>query len=622
MKNPDLTTTLWCLGGWLPALALLFYPAPGPAQWSALLLGLVLCSTVALELVAGLAAELELQRTSTALALFAMAGSHLPLAAGMLCGLLGVALTLLLRSPRPEHLADSGRALLPLVAAGAVALWRGVDTLSGQLQVLEAYLLVGLLLACRSRAFHQDILLVVVLPTVALAMNLAAAVQPGLAVLYLPLLFALTALRGQLVKQLWALRDSLRRTRRGLAHVREQARELKRETAVRGQLLSRKDRQLELLDTLSQGLSEIDQTRALCRLLLEKSLEIVAADGGFVWCNAQAAASLLNGGETPAPRLPESIDRVARANGQLFSDPGWRELGSHIMVPLGGMGVMHLGRIGPEPYPDFLEEFFAVIGRQAGAALLALERLEQVRQSHADLRASQDQLVESSQWAAAGRLAANAAHELNTPLGAIKLSAETALAFLTGPPPATDSLGLILKSVERCQRVTDRLLLYSRPAEARPAESFSITSVLSDSLSSLQPYLRQKRVELENQIDEDFIVQGGTQDCYWALTNVIKNAIDALADDQPRRLIRLTATPQDGRLAVRVDDNGPGVAPEQAEKVFEPFFSTKKIGQGNGLGLAISRQNLRAAGGELSLEPSQLGGACFCLSLPLEPGLG
>lgn len=622
MKSPDLSTTLWCLGGWLPALALLFYPAPGPAHWSGLLLALVLLSTVALELVAGLAAELELQRTSTALALFVLAGSQLPLAAGMLCALLGVALTLLLRSPRPEHIADSGRALVPLVAAGAMALGRGVDTLSGQLQVLEAYLLVGLLVACRSRAFHQDILLVVVLPTVALAMNLAASVQPGLAVLYLPLLFALTALRGQLVKQLWALRDSLRRTRRGLADVREQARELKRETTQRGQLLSRKDRQLELLDTLSRGLSEIDQSRALCRLLLDKSLDIVAADAGTVWLAEQPAASLLNGRDAPAPRLPESVDRVARASGQLFSEAGWRELRSHLLVPLGRVGVLHLGQFKTEPYPDFLEEFFAVIGRQAGAALLALERLEQVRQSHAELRASQDQLVESSQWAAAGRLAANAAHELNTPLGAIKLSAETALAFLTGPPPATDSLGLILKSVERCQRVTDRLLLYSRPAEARPAETFSITSVLSDSLSSLQPYLRQKRVELENQIEGDFNVQGGAQDCYWALTNVIKNAIDALDDDQPRRLIRLTATAQDGRLAVRVDDNGPGIAPEQADKVFEPFFSTKKLGQGNGLGLAISRQNLRAAGGELTLEPSQLGGACFCLSLPLEPGLG
>jgi C4-dicarboxylate-specific signal transduction histidine kinase len=247
----------------------------------------------------------------------------------------------------------------------------------------------------------------------------------------------------------------------------------------------------------------------------------------------------------------------------------------------------------------------------------------QVRSSLDQLKESQAQLVRSSQWAAAGRLAANAAHELNTPLGAIKLAAETAQTFLKdGPQPTIDSLKLIERSVERCRKVTERLLVYSKPREEKDVEEFALDEVLGDSLSSLSPFMRSKPVEIDWE-QNGCLVRGDVQDCYWAVTNVIKNAFDALSG-LPERRIRLTTTAQRDNVLLLVEDSGPGVAEVVKENLFEPFVSTKKIGEGNGLGLAISRRNLRSWGGDISLQETSMGGAAFCLKIPLaiESGRG
>jgi C4-dicarboxylate-specific signal transduction histidine kinase len=243
----------------------------------------------------------------------------------------------------------------------------------------------------------------------------------------------------------------------------------------------------------------------------------------------------------------------------------------------------------------------------------------QVRSSLSQLQESQAQLVRSSQWAAAGRLAANAAHELNTPLGAIKLAAETARSFLQdGPTASIESLKLIERSVERCKKVTERLLVYSKPREEKDVETFSLDDVVGDSLGSLSPFMRNKPVEVEWE-PTDFLVRGDVQDCYWAVTNVIKNALDAMGERQVRRM-RLTSRKDRTHAFLLVEDSGEGVAEEMKEALFEPFTSTKKIGEGNGLGLAISRRNLRSWGGDMALEDSTLGGAAFCLRLPLGEG--
>lgn len=242
------------------------------------------------------------------------------------------------------------------------------------------------------------------------------------------------------------------------------------------------------------------------------------------------------------------------------------------------------------------------------------------------LKATQQEVVRSSQWAAAGRLAANAAHELNTPLGAIRLAAEQVRFFQgeSAPEPAKQGLASILRSVDRCREVTDRLLITSRPVDhgelpTRPA-NLELLPLLRDAVASVQPYLRASQITLaSHRLTGEHQVFAVVQDLYWAVVNVLKNGVDAVNESgRPEKRMAISVEVQDQTVRILIADNGLGIPSDLREKVFEPFFTTKKIGSGNGLGLALSRQNLARWGGDVRLGPDPPGGgACFVITVPL-----
>jgi C4-dicarboxylate-specific signal transduction histidine kinase len=249
-----------------------------------------------------------------------------------------------------------------------------------------------------------------------------------------------------------------------------------------------------------------------------------------------------------------------------------------------------------------------------------------ITSSLAKLKDTQQEVVRSSQWAAAGRLAANAAHELNTPLGAIRLAAEQ-VRFFQGeatPEPAKQGLASIIRSVDRCREVTDRLLITSRPVDhgelpTKPADQ-PLLPVLRDAVASVQPYLRASQIKLaSHRLSGEHTVFVIVQDLYWAVVNVLKNAVDAVNEGSAEQKRMAISVEVAGDMAlITISDNGPGISAEIRAKLFEPFFTTKKIGSGNGLGLALSRQNLSKWGGNVSLGPDPVGGgASFVISIPL-----
>ncbi len=249
-----------------------------------------------------------------------------------------------------------------------------------------------------------------------------------------------------------------------------------------------------------------------------------------------------------------------------------------------------------------------------------------IKSSLTKLKDTQQEVVRSSQWAAAGRLAANAAHELNTPLGAIRLAAEQ-VRFFQGegtPEPAVQGLASIIRSVDRCREVTDRLLITSRPVDGgelpTKPEELEVLPVLRDAVASVQPYLRASLIKLAtHRLNGEQVVYVVLQDLYWAVVNILKNGIDAVNDGQSGEKRMSIALETVGEMAViTISDNGAGVPFELRDRIFEPFFTTKKIGQGNGLGLALSRQNLLKWGGDLRLGEDPVGGgASFVVLVPL-----
>ena len=238
----------------------------------------------------------------------------------------------------------------------------------------------------------------------------------------------------------------------------------------------------------------------------------------------------------------------------------------------------------------------------------------------------QQEMVVTSQWAAAGRLAANAAHELNTPLGAIHIAADHISMFLErggNPEPAKESMVSLMNSVHRCRGVTDRLLITSRPVDrgsspSRPSGQ-KLAPIVKDAVASVRPYLRASKIKfVEPDPPPDQMVSVVLQDLYWAVVNVIKNGIDALNEGPfSDKTIELRVQQVGQLVEVRITDNGPGVPGEVKPKLFEPFFTTKKLGQGNGLGLSLSRTNLMRWGGDIEFLDTPGGGATFVLKLPV-----
>lgn len=238
----------------------------------------------------------------------------------------------------------------------------------------------------------------------------------------------------------------------------------------------------------------------------------------------------------------------------------------------------------------------------------------------------QQEMVVTSQWAAAGRLAANAAHELNTPLGAIHIAADHISMFLErggNPEPAKESMVSLMNSVHRCRGVTDRLLITSRPVDrgsspSRPSKQ-KLASILKDAVASVRPYLRASKIKLvEHDFPAEQQVSVVLQDLYWAVVNLIKNGIDALNEGHfSDKTIELHVQQVGKLVEVRITDNGPGVPEDVKPKLFEPFFTTKKLGQGNGLGLSLSRTNLMRWGGDIEFLDTPGGGATFVLKLPV-----
>jgi two-component system C4-dicarboxylate transport sensor histidine kinase DctB len=251
-----------------------------------------------------------------------------------------------------------------------------------------------------------------------------------------------------------------------------------------------------------------------------------------------------------------------------------------------------------------------------------------VQASYVKLEQTQEEVVRSSQWAAAGRLAANAAHELNTPLGAIRLAAEQASFFLkpeSTPEPALQGLQSILRSVDRCRQVTDRLLITSRPVDQGDTptqpEKQPLLPIIKDALASVRPYLRASDIKVaDHRLITEHQVKVVLQDLYWAVVNVLKNGIDALVEtNSPDKRMALATKVQGRFVEIRIADNGPGISPENRDKIFQAFYTTKKLGQGNGLGLSLSRTNLRRWGGDLEFTETPGGGATFILTVPLAP---
>jgi two-component system C4-dicarboxylate transport sensor histidine kinase DctB len=247
------------------------------------------------------------------------------------------------------------------------------------------------------------------------------------------------------------------------------------------------------------------------------------------------------------------------------------------------------------------------------------EELEQlVEERTRDLRTAQDGLVQSAKLAALGQMSAALAHEINQPLTAQRMQLATLRLLLDHGrvDDAYKALKPVDEMLTRMAALTGHLKTFARKSPSGLRERLDLATVVDQSLQLLDARLRDEQVSLVLHLARPAWVRGDAIRLEQVLINLLRNALDAMQGKPCKRLeIRLEADEQLWRLSV--SDNGGGIAEEHLGQVFDPFFTTKPVGDGLGLGLAVSFAIVHESGGRLSVENGD-SGAVFSLTLPID----
>ena len=247
------------------------------------------------------------------------------------------------------------------------------------------------------------------------------------------------------------------------------------------------------------------------------------------------------------------------------------------------------------------------------------------QQSEQDRLRLQDRLMYVSRLATIGEMASGIAHELNQPLAAIATYAHACDRLLGLPQPELEEVQTALRDIAdqavRAGDIIRRLRNLARVENPQhgPADINAVIAELADLIQSdAKAHGVAYRAELAPNLPQVTLDRSQIQQ---VVLNLVRNALEALALaqlDAGEVVVRTRLTPE-GEVEIAVCDNGPGVDSQIADRMFDPFCTTKA--DGTGLGLAISRTIVRAHGGSLEHFPHVPAGACFAIRLPLDvPG--
>jgi signal transduction histidine kinase/DNA-binding response OmpR family regulator len=291
------------------------------------------------------------------------------------------------------------------------------------------------------------------------------------------------------------------------------------------------------------------------------------------------------------------------------------EFGSAILVPIlrpnMGMILFAVRDINEPAFRESDVEMFQILARQAAVALensrLYAEQLDYVKR----VEESQKALLQAEKMAAAGRLSASIAHEVNNPLQSVQNCLHLASREDFPEHKRKEYLELAKTELDRLMVTVGRMLDFYRPGVGS-LEKVDLGEMLQHVLNLMKNQLSQTNVRVNidflGRIPPILAVGGQIQQVF---INLILNAADAMPEGG---VLKITARPSKGGVEIIFQDNGRGIPIEKQQNIFEPFFSTKE--GGTGLGLTVSYNIITAYGGSLEFLADRGPGACFRIFLP------
>jgi two-component system, NtrC family, sensor histidine kinase HydH len=227
-----------------------------------------------------------------------------------------------------------------------------------------------------------------------------------------------------------------------------------------------------------------------------------------------------------------------------------------------------------------------------------------------DLSKSQANLTRAAKLAVVGEMAAAMSHEVRTPLGILRSSADLLLREPKLSKEGREVLGFVISETERLNKLVSSLIDAARP-RALMLANFNLIEMISNAIALLSSQAKAKNVQLIfNQANAIEIVADKDQ-MTQVMMNLLMNAIQVLPDNGR---VEVNVQNEKDFIQIEVLDNGAGISAENQAQIFEPFF-TQRAG-GVGLGLAVVRQIVQAHGGEITYQTSRYNGAQFTVTLP------
>jgi len=232
-------------------------------------------------------------------------------------------------------------------------------------------------------------------------------------------------------------------------------------------------------------------------------------------------------------------------------------------------------------------------------------------------RQLENRMSQAEKLAGIGQLAAGIAHQLNTPLGSILLSAQM-LSDARLPEDEAEDVDRIIRQTEQCRQIIKGLLNFARP-QSRERGPVLLDEAVHETVYLMEKNLRVAGVEVELEADGSAEVLGNRHELDQVFFNLLVNAVDAMPDGG--RIEIQIAEGDPGEIQVSFTDNGAGIDGGHRDQIFLPFFTTKDYGKGTGLGLSIVARIVHEHGGRIELDERHHPGTRFLLTFP-RPNLG
>lgn len=291
-------------------------------------------------------------------------------------------------------------------------------------------------------------------------------------------------------------------------------------------------------------------------------------------------------GKAMEPHLPEILKPLIRKMGNKIHE-------SEVLLP-----------VTPTPIPISISISPIRSQQEILGQVLILQDLSEIRRLEEEVRRKE-------KLAAVGQLAAGVAHEIRNPLSSIKGFATHFRYLFTPGSPNHEAADILIREVNRMDRVIGELLEFARPSDIRTLPSLP-EPLIRHTLKLIEPDVKNAGIRLESQLsplpevalDPDRITQ--------VLLNLYLNAIQAM---EKNGVLTVKAFTEGEWLWIHVQDTGCGMKPEDIPRIFDPFYTTKS--KGTGLGLAVVEKIVSAHGGHIQVSSPSEGGTCFSLCFPL-----